>query len=112
MRPFILILSIVFAASLPAAEQAPPVYTFHIARFYQADPAAKPEYLIVGEGAIAFHTLDDFKKFLALLPPGSTVKWQSRCTMEDPFLVTKQDIAELTGYGKTHHVKFVFLPAG
>ena len=61
-----------------------------------------------------FGTIEEFKAFIATLPPGSVVRWDSGCIRYEivPLAHSEMSIQDFTAYCKRHSVTFEHVVSG
>ena len=92
----------------------PPERGAFVAMEMDCGPAA-PGPCHPGRPLAVLTTLEGLKRFLAALPPGSSVEWGLSCMGPWPReypLSTSEASAEVERFAAAHHVKFVIYKAG
>ena len=95
------------AAELPSA---PLTYKMQLIYIFEA---GHTDYIFT-IGQSGFRSVEALKKFIADLPKGSTIEFQSTCrrTGGEPLISSKKELADFKKICEDHSVTFRYIPAG
>ncbi|HWX20572.1 MAG TPA: hypothetical protein VN578_11795 [Candidatus Binatia bacterium] len=111
MKQIVLLVAVVLALSGCASRRSPTTKTV---RIHEAAPDADNAQqwpLAFKVGTRRFGTLQDFKAFVAALPPGSVVRWNSGCFRYEmiPLAHSEMTIRDFKEYCGQHGVEFQYV---
>jgi hypothetical protein len=110
---FILLLSAMLRADAHGHQQEPsppPTYRMEVAKVFDQE---QTEFVFV-IGKVAFKSVDSLKKFLSIVPPGSTLEWAPGCVRwgDEPLLSSDADMQDFKTFCAEKNIKFVLVPSG
>lgn len=91
----------------PAASET---YDLTLVRMYETVPA---EHIFV-VGNSGFRTVEALKRFIAVLPPGTTIRWAPGCERigDEPLLSSPKEMSAFVEFCRRRGIKFVMVPSG
>ena len=101
------------AVQVPAGtanEQQPLTYKMQLIYIFEADHT---EY-IFAVGQSGFRSVEALKKFIASLPKGSVIEFQSTCrrTGGEPLISSEKELADFKTFCAANGIEFVWIPSG
>ncbi len=99
------------AASAPAVGEPQAVtYKMQLIYIFEADHT---EY-IFAIGQSGFRSVAALKKFIASLPEGSVIEFQSTCrrTGDEPLISSDKELADFKDFCASHGIRFEWIPSG
>jgi hypothetical protein len=99
------------ARSGPApAKPASPTYELRLVRIFETQPTT----YIFAVGESGFTSVASLKRFITLIPDGSTLSWAPGCKRDgsEPLLSSQKDMDAFAAHCKKEGVKFVLVPSG
>ena len=69
---------------------------------------------IFGVGNLRFNSVSSLKRFIAGLPPGSTLEWAPGCTRvgNEPLLSSEAAMKHFVRFCERKRIKFILVPSG
>jgi hypothetical protein len=111
--PCAILLFMVLPAHAQEVEQPQqaPKYRMELAYIFDTD---SPEYIFVIGGVIGFKSVASLKKYLSILPPGSTLEWAPGCKRrsDEPLLSSEQEMEDFKAFCSEKNINFVLAPSG
>ena len=88
----------------------PPKYRMELVYIFEADST---EYILV-VGSVGFKSVASLKKFLADLPPGSTLEWAPGCRRSggEPLLSSEEEMENFKAFCAEKKISFILVPSG
>jgi hypothetical protein len=112
MKQTVLLVAVVLALSGCASGRSPMTGTVHVHEAApDADNSQQWRPLAFTVGTRRFGTLEDFKAFVAALPPGAVVRWNSGCFRYEmiPLAHSEMTIRDFKVYCGQHGVEFQYV---
>jgi hypothetical protein len=111
--PCAILLFIVLPARAQEIEQPAPApkYRMELAYIFDTD---SPQYVFVIGGVIGCKSVASLKKYLSLLPPGSTLEWAPGCIQRgnEPLLSSEQEMEDFKAFCAEKNINFILVPSG
>ena len=106
----LLVLGFAALQAQEAKKPPPKTYKMKVAMVYDSSPR---EYVFV-IGGLTFKSVASLEKFIAGLPPNSTIRWAPGCCRmgDEPLLSSKKDMDEFKAFCRDKKVQFVLVPSG
>ena len=86
--------------------------TYELNLVYVFDATPVEHVFVIGN--TGFKTVAALERFVASLPPGTTLRWAPGCERfgGEPLLSSERDMKKFAAFCRAHRINFVLIPSG